>query len=218
MKKLTILFFAGFIFSLMICCKKDPLSELPDDQARIYGRVVEKGSKKPVGGAKLFLHNCSCVFLGGCTCSTIDTLTTDASGAYDFTYKYAGYSGRTFDISVLVPKLYRKESGIAVLAPNTHTIVKYDIEIKPIAWVKVHVKNINPFDEYDKISVNGGWGGTSDSNVYFNKNVDVYFKKEILGNDSIGVGASVTKNNINTLTIQKKYALAHDTTYFEILY
>jgi hypothetical protein len=161
MKNLIILTISILIVSFLGSCEKDLLSKLPDDQARIHGRVVEKGSKKPVQGAKLFLHNCSCVFLGGCTCSTIDTLTTDASGTYDFTYKYAGYSGGTFDISVLVPKSkgFIQESGIAVIAPNTHTIVKYDIEILPIAWAKVHVKNIKPFDEYDKVSINGGWGG-----------------------------------------------------------
>ena len=214
MKKL--IFFAVLLFYLA-ACRKNPVDTIPIDQARMYGKVVEKGTKKPVKGAKVYLRNCTCV-IGGCNCSTIDSLTTDDTGRYDFTYKFNGFKGRSFDIVVRVPNGFLPENSPIALAPTTHDNVNYDIEIQPTAWIKIHVKNATPFDEFDEVWISGGWSGGSHDHIYRGNSVDVIFKKEVIGNDSLGVAWSVTKNNINTFYIKKMLSVAHDTIKFEILY
>ena len=217
MKKLFYFLAIILIVSFLGGCKKDPLDAIPADQARMYGKVVEKGTKKPVKGVKVYLRNCTCV-IGGCSCSTIDSLTTDDMGRYDFTYKFNGFKGRSFDIVVRVPSGFLPENSPIALAPTTHDNVNYDIEIQPLAWIKIHVKNVTPFDEFDKIWISGGWSGAAGDHQYYGKNPNFYIKKEIIGNDSIGVGWYVTKNQKEIFSKVKLYAIAHDTIKFEIFY
>jgi hypothetical protein len=200
-------------------CKKDPLDKIADDEAQITGKILEKGSKKPVKGAKVYLRNCkSGPLFTGYSCQAIDSVTTDNTGRYSFIYKFAGFSGRGFDLVVRVPEGFRQENSAVALAPNTHDIVNYDVEIIPRAWIKIHVKNINPFDDFDEVWISGGWSGGSHDHIYKGNKVDLFFSKDIIGNDSIGVGWSVTKNNLSNFTVKKMYAIAHDTMRFELLY
>ena len=206
------------ILSISFACHKDPLSAIPDDQARMYGKILEKGTKKPVKGAKVFLRNCSCIPFGGCACSVIDSVTTDDTGKYTFTYKYDGFSGSSFDIFIKVPKGFLAENSAIALAPTTHDIVNLDIDIQALAWIKIHLKNNKPFDMYDKAWISGGWSGGSHDNIYYGKDVDVLFVKEVIGNDSLGVGWSITKNNNNVFFTKRMFPTGRDTTKFEILY
>jgi hypothetical protein len=218
MKKITFFAIITLIISFLGSCKKDPLDAIEDDEARMYGKIVERGTKKPVKGARVYLRNCKCVLFSGCGCTTIDSVTTDASGSYDFTYKFQGFQGDNFDLFVRVPERYRQEKSALALAPTTHANVNHDIEVTPRAWVKVHVKNINPFDEYDKVWISGGWSGGSHDNIYYGEKVGLYFRKEVIGNDSCTVSWDVTKNKIDYFTKISKYCVAHDTTYFDVLY
>jgi hypothetical protein len=34
-----------------------------------------------------------------------------------------------------------------------------DIILDPFAWIKLHVKNVNPYDEMDRFATSGPWGG-----------------------------------------------------------
>jgi hypothetical protein len=219
MKKLFFILSSLLIISLLItACRKDPLDAIGKDEARMHGKIIEKGSKKPIKGARVYLRNCKCIFLGGCNCKVIDSLTTDDTGRYDFTYKYNGFDGHSFDIFVRVPEKFRQDNSPAALSPNTHDIVNYDVEIIPRAWIKIHVKNIKPFDEFDKVWVFGGWSGGSHDNIYYGKNTDLIVKKEVVGNDSTSVSWDVTKNKIDYFTTKKVYCFAHDTLNFELLY
>ena len=205
------------IISFLEGCKKDPLDAILADQARMYGKIVEKVSKKPVKGARVYLRRCTCV-IGGCNCKVIDSLTTDATGRYDFTFKHSAIIGNSLDIFVRVPEGFRQENSSIALAPNTHTIVNYDIEITPRAWLKIHVKNVNPFDQYDFVWIGGGWSGSSSDDKYYGKNTDLFIKKEVIGNDSCNITWSTTKNKIDYFKIKKVYCLAHDTLFSEVFY
>ena len=220
MKKNTFLLFTiVLMISLLTSCKKDPLDEIGKDEARMYGKIVEKGSKKPIKGARVYLRNCKCIFLGGCNCQVIDSLTTDDTGSYDFTYKYDGFDGHSFDIFVRVPEGFRQDNSPATLTPNTHDVVNYDVEIIPRAWVKVHVKNIKPFDEFDKIWISGiVWNNLAGTHQYYGKTTDIFLKTEVIGNENETIAWEITKNNILRRKDTTFYAIGHDTTYFEILY
>ncbi len=217
MKKLIYLL---LLFSIL-SCHKDPLCELADDEARLQGYALEKGTKKPVEGVRLYLTNCvsSLQFGSFPSCTVIDSTKTDKNGYYSFTYKYKGkYSGLSFDLRANVSDSYYKRNRFETIGPTDHLIWDYNLELIPKAWVKVHVKNANPFDESDFVWVYGAWSGGSHDDRYYGKNISLNIKKEVTGNDSISISWNTTKNSIDYFKTLEVYCPAHDTTYFEILY
>jgi hypothetical protein len=205
----------------ILSCHKDPLCELAKDEARLQGYALEKGTKKPVEGVRLYLTNCASSLQFGSfpTCTVIDSTKTDKNGYYSFTYKYKGkYDGSSFDLRANVSDSYYKRGRFETIGPTDHLIWDYNLELIPKAWVKVHIKNINPFNDADLVWVSGGWSGALKDDRYYGKTVDLFIKKEIIGNDSLGISWDITKNNIDYFKTSKVYCPALDTTYFEILY
>ena len=136
------------IVSFLGGCKKDPLCELADNQARLQGFVLEKGTKKPVEGVMLYLTNCVCSTQlgGGCSCTVIDSTKSDKDGHYAFTYIYKGaFAGSSFELRAKVNDKYYKRNKFETIVPTEHIIWDYNLELIPKAWVKVHIKNVNHF-------------------------------------------------------------------------
>ncbi len=125
---MSLLFLGLLIFSAIGCKKED---ELEDGEARMHGRVMKKGSNKPVKGATVYLSSSKCQFLGGCIGEVIDSVTTDDSGVYDFKYKYLEQFGGSFAVGIKVPEGFYPENSIVALAPNTNQVVKHDIVLQP---------------------------------------------------------------------------------------
>jgi 5-hydroxyisourate hydrolase-like protein (transthyretin family) len=142
MKKITFFAIIALIVSFLGSCKKDPLDDLAEDEARLQGLVLEKGSKKPIEGATLYLYNCECsiVFGGGCHCTLIDSFKTGKDGRYSFTYKYKGqFDGNSFELRAKATNQYYKKSGFETIGPTDHLIIDYNVEFIPKAWVKIHI-------------------------------------------------------------------------------
>jgi hypothetical protein len=203
------------IISLLItACRKDPLDAIGKDEARMHGKIIEKGSKKPIKGARVYLRNCKCIFLAGCNCQVIDSLTTDDTGRYDFTYKYNGFDGHSFDIFVRVPSKYLQENSPAALAPNTHDVVNYDAEIIPLSWVKVHVKDTK-LNMSSTIRIYGLTGITYTFSGY---NVDTTFTVEKLGRDTAKISGYYWENLIEKQVNAKIYCIPLDTVSAKLFY
>jgi hypothetical protein len=214
MKKLIYLL---LLFSIL-SCHKDPLCELANDEARLQGYALEKGTQIPVEGVRLYLTNCvsSLQFGSFPSCTVIDSTKTDKNGYYSFTYKYKGkYGGSSFDLRANVSDSYFKRNRFETIGPTDHLIWDYNLELIPKAWVKVHVKNVNPFNESDRMVT----GSLTPSLDYFDGNkVDTTIKLEWIGNDSLGIGYTVTKNKINTFKIKKVYLIGLDTVSCNLFY
>ena len=82
MKKLVILTSISLASSLLwFGCNKD---NTPVAVAEISGKVIEKGSNKPVPNAKILISECETSPLGSNTCYASDTIFSDAQGNYKF--------------------------------------------------------------------------------------------------------------------------------------
>ena len=72
-----------FLFCISFACKKEE-SDLDSNKARLQGKVLEKGSNKPLVGWTVYLSSCDCVLLSGCNCELKDSTITGSDGSYSY--------------------------------------------------------------------------------------------------------------------------------------
>ncbi len=162
------------------------------------GHIREKKTNKPIPNATIYLYR---------SYSIIDTFYAQKDGSFSFTY---------FDdvddlylISAEASNYYR---SILHSALGTRTTPHVDIELDPYAWIKFHVKNVNPYDDTDEILVNN-------LKSLVGTNVDTFLVEESIGNTKFYISTWYYKNKIKTVLLDSIANLTpHDTTYFEIKY
>ena len=79
------------VFTLvLIQCQKD---EVPSRSYvwKVTGKILERGTDKPIPNALVRLRQCESEFLGPVSCYTYDTDTTDAEGNYELQYTNEDY-------------------------------------------------------------------------------------------------------------------------------
>ena len=208
MKKSTFLLLA-FILSvplLWISCDNDGILS---GTTIIEGQVLAYGTNEPVENATVTLYErVSTGSFSGADVA-VETIITDASGSYSFESEGLGLTGvnATHD-NYFEPNMITYDG---IVYKNRNNI---DIVIDPHAWLKLHIKNVNPFDQNDYINVNGfitegPWHGMS---------IDINPTMLIRGNKENKIAWFITKNNISTNQFAPIYCEGHDTTYFEIFY
>ena len=72
------------IVSFLGGCKKDP------EFSSIEGRVLEKGSNKPIPNAMIRIQKCAGEFLGNTSCTDTDTTYSDKDGNYSYYHELVG--------------------------------------------------------------------------------------------------------------------------------
>ena len=207
MKKYTILIIP-LLLSLSQCRKDDKTTFI-----KTSGKVLEFGSNKPIKNAKVGIYEEGGEFLGSTWTKLVDTTRTDATGFYHFDIGDLD-KGSSFFISAAADKYYTYD-------PNNYLVTKQevlnnDIVLDPFAWIKVHVKNVNPFNDADSLIL-GNVVGTI-PRIHVGKNIELNYTNKVFGNKNMQAGWSVRKNGI-----WKDYELvinipAHDTLNYEILY
>ena len=194
------------------CFKQDPAIS---ENVTWKGRVLERGTNKPISKAKVYLYRkTSSGFdpLGGGSGAgaLIDSFYTANDGSFSFTY----FSDISYSYSLkgVADGYYLGESEGTL---GTRKDPRTDILLDPMAWIKFHVKNINPFDEYDKIDINR----SCFSKILYGSRIDTSIICEEVGNKNINLVWWVTKNN-NKIRFNDTIPLLvpHDTTFFEIKY
>ena len=209
------------ILPLIFSCHKPEDNPTPKDKVpygdgsrtKIEGRVLEYGSLKPIPNALVVLEEeFHMPFTGGGKYYPIDSTYTNADGYYIYDFKHIDKLDDyyfSYQVKVLAPKYFdnnsRMENGYA------H---RSDIILDPYAWIKVHVKNVNPFDEKDRIftSSNGGGG------EYFGTNIDLIEYHRNRGGRLTTIVWNTKKNNIRTEFSDSIYISPHDTINYEIFY
>ncbi len=111
------------------------------------GRVLEYGSDKPVAGARVYLWEGSSEWWGQSSEYRIDSTESAADGSFRFSYERVG--GRYYRITGGADQYY---PGEAFLERTSST--RADLVLDPYAWVRIHVKNVNPVNENDFLSLN----------------------------------------------------------------
>ena len=209
------------ILPLIFSCHKPEDNPTPKDKVpygdgsrtKIEGRVLEYGSLKPIPNALVVLEEeFHMPFTGGGKYYPIDSTYTNADGYYIYDFKHIDKLDDyyfSYQVKALAPKYFdnnsRMENGYA------H---RSDIILDPYAWIKVHVKNVNPFDEKDYLFTNI-WGG---GGKYYGLDIDITEVYPVPGARKIKFFSRSTKNKITVEKLDSLYLPPHDTINYEILY
>ncbi len=194
---------------LLSQCQKEPATTF----IKLSGRVLELESNKPIPNAKVGIYEEGGEFLGSTWTRLLDSFRTDANGFYHYE-KHNLDKGSSFFLSVAANKYITYD-------PNNYLITgqavnNLDVVLRPYAWIKVHVKNVNPFDDRDSIIL-GSVVGTIPM-THKGTNVELNYINRVFGNTAMRVGWSVSKNNIRQHFADTIRIPAHDTLSYEILY
>ena len=208
MKKYTLLIIP--LLLLLTQCHKDKTTYI-----KTSGKVLEFGSNKPIKNAKVGIYEEGGEFLGSTWTKLVDTTRTDAAGFYHFDKDNLD-KGSSFFISAVADKYYAYD-------PNNYLVTGQDvlnnnIVLDPFAWIKVHVKNVNPFNDRDSILLGNLVGPANATMIYVGKSVELNFINKIPGNRDMRATWTVAKNNIGQYFVDTIKIPAHDTLFYEILY
>ena len=141
-KNVFSLFFLLVVFVCLNCCKKD---KYPDSTGNIHVRQYKTGAA--IANAMVVITKGNPA--NGVGTVPVDTVFTDNYGNatfsgvmdHDYFYYAEGYKDNYFDT-------HENQSS---LTDGTAHIVMY-----AHSYVKLHVKNVNPFDQYDLLQFSAG--------------------------------------------------------------
>jgi hypothetical protein len=183
---------------------------------RVEGRVLEKGSNKPVANANVIFYQCVAGegFGSSAICTEIDTAVTDTNGNYVFTREEESNDVINYRIDAF--KGNYSSEGLTT-AQSGKTTKNVDFVMRANAWVKFHIKNVNPFDDEDRLALLVF--NSSNDGIFFGKKIDTSFVHGIfLGNFYNKFTYSVKKNSSYKQYTDSIFCKPLDTVFYEIKY
>ncbi|MBL7816635.1 MAG: hypothetical protein JNL70_16560 [Saprospiraceae bacterium] len=207
MNKYLVLF-VPLLLILAHCRKPDKTTYI-----KTSGKVLEFGSNKPIKNAKVGIYEEGGEFLGSTWTKLVDTTRTDANGFYHFD-KGDLDKGSSFFISAAADKYYTYDPNNYLITGQE--VTNLNIVLDPFAWIKVHVKNVNPFDDRDSLILGNVVGHIP--NILVGKNIELNYINKVFGNRDMRAGWSFSKNNNWIFKADTLNIPAHDTLNYEILY
>jgi hypothetical protein len=93
---------------------------------------------------------------------------------------------------------------------------KKNLVITPYAWIKLRIRNVNPFDQWDTIRIFNS--SPISRGMYFGPLIDVTDKYRVLGTAKEYLGWRVSKNGQVTSKEMYLSVIPQDTLSFEINY
>tara|TARA_R110001592_G_scaffold219477_1_gene473843 strand:- start:260738 stop:261370 length:633 start_codon:yes stop_codon:yes gene_type:complete len=210
MKPKKLLYVIAFI-QLIVSCGKDGPGGTP--KTTVSGYVYEKDTQKPLedipvklvdmGGGALGMAG------GGSANSSQAVFVTGPDGYYHFDFEGDGSYGIFSDGRW--PE-YSHLPGYKPVNKGEHNEISFTLQ--PQAWLRLHIKNVNPHNHLDRISLMPG-----NSPVTFTgEAVDVFEIYKVWGNTNRALKWAVEKNDLVTNYSDTIYLLGNDTTFYEILY
>ena len=210
MKNAIIFFFSILLFA---ACKKD------FEGIEIKGRITEVGSGKPVAGAKIIIegigHSDGFLSPGSGNGFIVDSVFTDNDGNYIFSRNDNPASG--YYLIITKDKYQRAEPSRGF---NNDVKQTFDYQLQPYAWVKIHLKNVNPFNNNDWVQIYASFARSlsSNDNIYIGINVDKIIYEPTNGNNKILIYYKYIKSNIKFRDSIEVFTPAHDTIPLDIFY
>ena len=179
----------------------------------ISGQVLDETTNKPVAGATVLL---GIEKDGGGTFtlrSFVDSFVTNENGEYQFFIDTLSTEG-TYTLFPKKANYFGPQYW-----ENIHAYegaVRKTLFLHPEAWLKLHVKNVNPYDWHDDIHISEDW----DRESFFGDKVDTLTKAyRVKGNLEISAQTLIFHNsNTGFVKYYNTYCPANDTTVLEILY
>jgi hypothetical protein len=209
--QLYILFLLFAILFLFSCKKRDC--------NRIYtkGSVYDETTHQPLGDATVYLlsQKTDCFT---CQPGIITEFKTNEKG--EFIIDYEGDSGFSYLMKATKEK-YFESTSLATLNECSKNYKKDRslLFITPEAYLKLLIKNTQPFDAGDYIHINIGsdlYGNFLNS--FYGTDIDTIVELKVFGNTVNSIPVFIHKNG-NTISKQEEiYCPAFDTTYYQITY
>jgi hypothetical protein len=206
-------------FSILHACKKNKAQEI-----LINGRIFDPNSNKAVSNATVRLQVTSfsgSIYTSGY--SDLIVVTTDESG--NFVMDFLSQQTDNYKISITAPNYFMEtyiEDAEKINNTSTHSL---QYNLYPEAYIKLFVRNTNPFDSLDMISYsyNSAMPACNDccNNTVFKGYGEQYTDTilcRLYGNQDVELQWNVTKDNQTTIQTQQIFCPASDTTEYTILY
>jgi hypothetical protein len=200
-KKLLVLFIP--LLLLLAHCQKN---EANPWQTIVNGTAVEYNTTVPITNANVQL------FAGA---STQAEAITDDQGKFHF--DFIATPGVVYTVLVRPDTINTRKKYFQTrlwhLIEGEINDLSYPVT--PYAYVKMHLKNVNPVDPNDRISVNSplrlaqSFGGSQ---------VDTTFVDYSSSNEDTPILYWVYRNGVGVVHRKSQFLPAHDTTFIEILY
>lgn len=176
-------------------------------QTIVNGKAVEYNTTVPVTNARVQL------FAGT---RTQAEAVTDANGAFQF--DFIATPGVIYSVLVtpdtMNPKKKYFQTRIWNIAEGQMNTFNYPVT--PYAYVKIHVKNINGVDKFDKLVISYLLPNDPE---FYGKNVDTTFIGGVSANQNLTFNKIIYRGGNETVIRDTiKYIPAHETTFIEILY
>jgi hypothetical protein len=194
-------------------CEKDPNILKKSGDAVFSGKVLETDSDVPIPNAYVELIKIGYTgdFWVPNTRTVIQNTRTDAQGNYRFfSVRWEipdGFEAR----AVALKDKYSDSSKEAFFSPERDQNTQ-NIYITPWAWLKIHVKNVNPVGREDAFRSSYG--------IFVGANVDTTVITKTYGSKTLVryIGMSIIKNGIETSKTIPIITPPHDTTALDIFY
>jgi hypothetical protein len=190
-----------------------------DIRTKVYGRITDYYSGQPIANAEVKIisrNTISSPFVY----DTIESTSTNDNGEYDITFHGRREDYISYGIFInKQPEGYRDSFYDRIKKKHSNHL---NFDMKGNAYLKVHVKNVTPYDNNDRIELAAiiykssglgdyvGNGTNVDTNVLFSTKGQgsLYVKLEWL----------VSKNNNVKEYIDSIYCTSFDTAYYSLNY
>ncbi len=217
MKNYLYLFMLFGVNYLLQSCEVTPIinttpTKLP--HTIIEGTVTAFGTGKPVEKAMVIILEQKLILFSGGFPHTLDTVYTDAEGHYRYEvmekkdYFYALEAGGEQYFSIY-------HLDIPSLKPFEYN--KRDLVLDPKAYIELHIKNVKPFNEIDRLVISGDWSLVYED-VFQGNNIDKTLIREVTANRTQKFKFLLTKNDIKTTIKDSIYCPAFDTVRYDLNY
>jgi hypothetical protein len=207
-----------FTFGMISSCRKDK------NKITINGTVYDPNIKTYVSGANVTISS-SRVTNGvyNSNYADIATTTTDGNGAFTFEFDKEKSAGYRIYVSKADYFDYTVDISDDNIIPGTPYTPNYTIY--PVGYIKLHVKNTQPYDSLDFIAYSYASGYLSCyeccTNTTFKGYGDAFestTKCKTYGSQDIIVSYHITKNSIDVAYTDTFFATPFDTTVFNLYY
>ena len=196
------------LFLSVTGCKKDRLKITVD------GKVQDATTFAGIAGATAYLQkvNPDCF---SCQGAAIASTTADADGKFKFDFR--AEEGYRYSITAEAPKYFNNfyTGGLILDVGKKNRPL---VSLQPEAYLKLHIKNTQPFDINDIISINTPFYPGGPGITYYGNFIDTIAVGKVYGNFNNQFTYWVTKNAIQTKYSDSVYCPAFDTTFYNINY
>ena len=196
-------------------CQKDKIAQPATLETTVYGRVVLRGTEQKATNKNVVIkaYKYVSVWFGGAHGELVAETTTDTNGNYSFSFTAESLETKYFLIMSTVIPNHFDPGGNNWIFFDSGKRQELKLTYTPYAWLRLHVRNINP-KPGDRL------------NVYFGGGIDYDIwgpvERQIIhlsgGNSNRNVSCALYRDGIwNSLNFSI-YLPAFDTTYHLIEY